>query len=293
MDIKQLRYFVAIVEEGQITAAAKRLHMTQPPLSQQLSIMEEELGTRLFHKVGKRLELTDAGEALYRNAINIVNLMEESNKEVKEIGKGDRGKLLIGVNTLSHYKLSSVLRRFQERHPEVSYKVQQNESGQLCKLLKEREIELAIVRFPVDLKNFSAFYFKEDPFYFVTSNKLALQGNKVSYEDIKEFPLILPSTDGLGLYNMILEQFSSRELEANVICECSDILVLLELVSESFGGTIIPESVLKIHKGYNLKKYKIDDDAFTSSSGVIWLKDRYLSMASRNFIKLLREIHEA
>ena len=71
LDIRQLRYFIAIAEEKQITAAAKRLHMTQPPLSQQLSSMEEKLGVELFSRNGRYLELTDAGDALYRNAINI------------------------------------------------------------------------------------------------------------------------------------------------------------------------------------------------------------------------------
>jgi len=291
MDIRQLRYFIAIAEEKQITAAAKKLHMTQPPLSQQLSAMEEEVGVKLVSKSGKFLELTDAGKALYQNALNIVNLMEESNIEIKEIGSGVRGKLLIGVNTLSYYKLSTLLSIFQERYPYVSYKIQQNESGQLCKLLKERAIELAIVRMPVELKDFSVFHFESEKFCFVTSNKIILPSQKISYEQIQKYPLIVPSTEGLGLYNMILEPFLHRDLNVNILCECSDILVLLELVSSGFGTTIIPESVLKIHKGYDVRIYEIDDDNFIAQSGLIWLKDHYLSKTSENFIKLLKEMY--
>lgn len=291
MDIRQLRYFIAIAEEKQITAAAKKLHMTQPPLSQQLSAMEEELGVKLVSKSGKFLELTDAGKALYKNALSIVNLMEESNIEIKEIGSGVRGKLLIGVNTLSYDKLSTLLGIFQERYPYMSYKIQQNESGQLCKLLKERAIELAIVRMPVELKDFSVFHLNSEKFCFVTSNQIILSSQKISYEQIQNYPLIVPSTEGLGLYNMILEEFSRRELNVNIICECSDILVLLELVSSGFGATIIPESILKMHRGYDIRTYEINDDKFTTSSGLIWLKDYYLSKASENFIKLLKEMY--
>ena len=291
MDIKQLSYFIAIAEERQITAAAKRLHMTQPPLSQQLSSMEEELGVKLVYKVGKYLELTDSGKVLYKNALKILNLVQESNMEVKETGIGERGKLLIGVNTLSYYKLSEILHKFQKKYPRVSYKIQQNESGQLYKLLKERAIELAIVRFPVELEEICVHYFKPEPFYFVTSRDIELTSNKVSYEQIKNYPLILPSTEGLGLYNMIIEQFSSRQLNINITCECSDILVLLELVASGFGATIIPETILKSHKGYyNIETYEIDDDSFTASSGLIWLKDHYLSKTSQNFISLLKEL---
>lgn len=90
---------------------------------------------------------------------------------------------------------------------------------------------------------------------------------------------------------MILEPFLHRDLDVNILCECSDILVLLQLVSSGFGTTIIPESVLKIHKGYDVRIYEIDDENFIASSGLIWLKDHYLSKASKNFIKLLKEMY--
>lgn len=289
MDIRQLRYFIAIAEEKQITAASKRLHMTQPPLSQQLGSMEQELGVDLFSRKGRYLELTDAGEALYRNAINIINLMGEMDIEVKEVGVGMRGKLLMGINTLSHYDLGDLLERFNKMYPQITYKIQQNESGQLCKLLKERVIELAIVRFPIELKDFSVLYFKPESFYFVVSSEISINSENISYEQMQDYSLILPSTEGLGLFNMIIERFTSRSLKANVICECSDILTLLDLVSRGFGATIIPETILKTHKGYKLKSYKIADDNFKSHSGLIWLKDRYLSKSSQNFIELLKE----
>lgn len=289
MNIRQLRYFIAIAEERQITAAARKLHMTQPPLSQQLSSMEEELGVELVIRSGKFLELTDAGRALYKNALKIVGLIDESNMEIKEIGKGMRGRLEIGINTLSYHRLPSLLRAFQRKYPNISYKVQQNESGQLCKLLKDRSIELAIVRLPVELEDLSILYFKPEPFYFVISKDLKLSSKKISYEQIQEYPLIIPSTEGLGLYNMIVDQFYNRGFNANVICECSDILTLFELVSSGFGGTIIPRSILKIHKDYDMHVYEIDDDEFIASSGLIWLKERYLSKTSRNFIKLLKD----
>lgn len=289
MDIRQLKYFIAIAEERQITAAAKKLNMTQPPLSQQLGLMESELGVKLVSREGKYLELTEAGKALYENALKISELMEESSAQVKEIGGGMKGKLLVGVNTLSYHKLSGVLREFQKLYPDVTYKIQQNESGQLCKLLRERSIELAIVRLPVDLRDFSILHFKPEKFYFLTSEIEEIYSERISYSEIKDFPLMIPSTEGLGLYSRILEQFSKRHLEANIICECSDIVSLLELVSSGFGSTIVPESILKVHRGHGIKAFEIDDDSFIATSGLVWLKDRYLSKASRNFIDLLKK----
>lgn len=150
----------------------------------------------------------------------------------------------------------------KKRYPHITYKIQQNESAQLCKMVKERVIELAIVRFPLELDDFSV-----------------MQAN----------PLILPSTEGLGVYHMIVEEFSRRKLEVNLLSECSDIPMLLELVSSGFAATIVPEVVLKMHKGHELKATRIDDTHLSAASGIIWLKDHYLSMAARHFIEQIRQ----
>ena len=94
MDIRQLRYFTVIAEEGQISLAAKKLNMAQPPLSQQLQLMEEELGVKLVERKrnGKRMELTEAGRVFYEKAQSVLHLFRESIKEVKEIGEGLKGR---------------------------------------------------------------------------------------------------------------------------------------------------------------------------------------------------------
>ena len=93
MDIRQLRYFLTIAQEGQITRAAKQLNMEQPPLSRQLKLMEEELGVLLFERSGKQLQLTHAGELLQNRAASLLNQFNETLTEVKEIHAGIRGML--------------------------------------------------------------------------------------------------------------------------------------------------------------------------------------------------------
>lgn len=290
MDIRQLRYFIAIAEERQITAAAKRLHMAQPPLSQQLQLMERELGVTLLERQGRQLELTEAGRMLYKHALHITKLFEESQIEVKEAGRGLTGRLSIGVNTLSDGRLPELLRRFRERFPAITYKIQQNESAQLCKLVKERAIELAIVRFPLDLGDFSIRHLREERFYYVTSRRRGtLDGNTVSLRQIGQEPLILPSTEGLGVYRMIVEEFARHGMKPNVLSECSDIAMLLELVSSDFAATLVPESVLQLHRGFDVQAYELTGTHIASSSVLIWLKDHYLSKAAQNFIALTGE----
>ncbi len=97
MDIKQLTYFIAIVEEGTITHAANRLHMAQPPLSTQLKLLEDELGTKLLERGARKIKLTDAGKILYQRAKHIIEITNSTTKEIEEFRKGIQGTLRLGT----------------------------------------------------------------------------------------------------------------------------------------------------------------------------------------------------
>ncbi|MBS4211543.1 MULTISPECIES: LysR family transcriptional regulator [Neobacillus] len=289
MDIRQLRYFIAIVEERKISAAAVRLHISQPPLSQHLKTMEEELGSKLVERNGKFFELTEAGKALYKYALRVTQLMEEAKMEVKEVGNGTKGRLSLGINTFSVVELPEILHQFQKLYPNVTYKIQQNESSHLCKLVKDRVVELAIIRMPLNLDDFSVLHLQTEPFYFITSKKQKPLVHEVSFGELQNYPLILPSTEGLGVHYLILEAFSRYEKHPNIVGECSDITLLMDLVSSGFGASIVPETMLKLHKGYPIQSYQIPSSKLSSSVGLIWLKNHYLSKTAQNFVNLLKK----
>ncbi|MCM3339571.1 LysR family transcriptional regulator [Paenibacillus sp. MER TA 81-3] len=291
MDIRQLRYFIAIAEERQITAAANRLHIAQPPLSQQLKQMETELGVTLVLRNGRALELTEAGRSLYRHALHITKRMDESAAEVKEIGNGLRGQLTIGVNTLSNVRLPALLRSFRTTYPNITYSIRQNESAQLCSMVKERTLELAIVWLPLELSDFTVLHLPAEPFYYITSDPPASNSASVTFEDIAHRPLILPSTQGLGVYYTIMEQFARRQLTPDIVCECSDIAMLMTLVSSGFGAAVVPASVLRLQPFSGIHSLEIEGSQ-PASSALIWLKDHYVSKSARSFIELLKNTQE-
>lgn len=289
MDIRKLRYFIAIVEEKSISAAARRLHISQPPLSQQLKEMEEELGAILVERNGKQLEVTDAGKTLYTYALQMDQLMEEAKMEVREVGNGANGRLTMGVNTFSVASLPEILHQFQRQYPKVTYKIQQNESAQLCQLVRDRAIELAFIRLPLELDDFSVLHLYSEPFYLITSNKRNRFEEEVSLTDIADEPLLLPSTQGLGVYYLILEAFSRFDLQPHIVGECSDIVLLMDLVSTDFCSSIVPETLLNRHKGYSVHAYKISPACGMSSLlGLIWLKNHRLSNTAQHFIECFK-----
>lgn len=291
MDIRQLRYFIAIVEEKKISAAAKRLHISQPPLSQQLKAMETELGSKLVERSGKYLVVTEAGNALYKNALEITQLMEETKTEVMEVGKGINGRLTIGVNTFSVNGLSHILEQYQKQFPKITYKIQQNESSILCQLIRDRIVELAIIRMPLNLDDFSVLHLCNEPFYFITSRKQTSFDQEVTLAEIQHYPLLIPSTEGLGVHYLILEAFSRFKLHPNIVGECSDISLLMDLVTADFAASIIPETLLHRFQGYPINAYRIASTTeLTGSVGLIWLKDHSLSKAAQNFIEVFQNV---
>ncbi|MBS8264174.1 LysR family transcriptional regulator [Mesobacillus boroniphilus] len=286
MDLRQMRYFIAIAEEKNITAAAHRLHMSQPPLSLQLKQMEEELGVMLVERYGKKFELTDKGELLYRHALNIIHSFEEVKNELKETDEGRKGNLSVGINTLSVPEFPDWLEAFHSYYPLVYLRVVQNDSAYLAELVKTRAIELGLVRLPLASHNLNYLHLYNEPFVFVCRNN---DENNISIEEISSYPLILPSTEGLGSYNIIHESFTKAQLPLQVICECSDMNVLMQLVSSGIGSTIVPKSVFKSYGQENLFARKITDSTLISSVGLIWLKDHHLSSPARNFIEMIKE----
>ncbi|MDK8180478.1 LysR family transcriptional regulator [Paenibacillus sp. UMB4589-SE434] len=289
MDIRQLRYFIAIAEEQNITSAARRLHIAQPPLSQQLKLMEHQLGVELIARRGRTLELTEAGRTLYKHALRITALMEESQLEVQETGAGQRGKLSIGVNTLPYPDLPNLLVQFRSSFPMIDYKIKQNESAHLCQLLRDRQIDLAIIKLPLELQDFSVINLITEPLRYIASPTYRYPRKQVTFAEMEQTALLVPSTEGLGLHHIIVEQFAKRSLNPCFICECSDIYTMLELVRSGFGAAIVPESLLQVHRATELNIYTIEDLHATSSTALIWMRDHYLSKPAQHFINMVKQ----
>lgn len=287
MDIRQLRYFIAIAEEGQITAAAKRLQMAQPPLSQQLKQMEEELGVKLVERIGKRIELTEAGVTLYKQALNITHQLEEALTEVKETGDGIRGILSIGVSALSSYRLPEQIRQYQLRHPLIRYQVWKGDTQLLKDWLEKRTIEVAIVRLPHSLGNCITIPLEEEPFVLIVPSASPLaQKQEIHMRKIAHHPLIMPSTPGLGIYEMLTKEFARLGVTPQVTCECPDMTLTVSLVAAGVANSLIPRSAWEAHKSESIRCLRVTGTAVSSSAAVVWQADRHLSKAARHFIEM-------
>ncbi|MDM5358757.1 LysR family transcriptional regulator [Peribacillus sp. B-H-3] len=288
MDIRQLKYFVTIAEEGKITTAAKKLNIAQPPLSRQLKQMEEELGVILFDRDNKSLNLTLEGERLLLRAKELLNKLDETMVEVQELRKDASGILSVGSNLYCASLILSKVVDIREKNPGLTFKVWEGETIHLIKMLSKRQIEIAITNSPITEKSISQMTLESDPYVLVLPEKWTWSGSEqCRLEEIIDLPLILLRPNyGLGAYGQIVNEFQRLDLEPNILCECQDLIMLLGLVSSGFGATILPLSLLSLHSLGGLRVIQLKDQTLISEPKVIWRKNSYLSKAAKEFLKL-------
>lgn len=291
MDIRQLRYFVVIAEERQLTRAAHRLHMAQPPLSRQLTLLEQELGVPLFERNGRNMDLTEAGKLLFKRAECILNQLHETVAEVKETGEGLRGVLTIGTIHSCIPYLSGVIRSFRETYPLVTFKLWEESPSRLSEHLEKRDVELAILRSPIKMDHFSMLRLPEEPFVLVTPPTWTRFDSQaaIALDELHGVPLLLlHKGKEMSYHEWVVNECRRLGLELDIICECPDAAMLLMLVAGGIGAAILPKSFAMYIPREFVKIKDIADFPFQSESYLIWMKNRHLSKVASRFIQTCR-----
>lgn len=151
LEVRHLQLVKAVAESGSLTSAGERLHLTQSALSHQLLDLEERLGTKLFHRVSKRMRLTTAGERILASAATVLQELEHAEEEVRLLASERRGLLRLTVECYTCYHwLPDLLLRFRKRHPGVEVRIEANATHRALDALREGSVDLAIVSSPVD-----------------------------------------------------------------------------------------------------------------------------------------------
>ena len=288
MDLKKLLYFVTIVEEGQITRAANRLHMAQPPLSLQLKAIEDELGVKLIERNNKSLELTQAGVTFYYRAKEILNSVDGMITEVKELGMGIRGKLSIGTVMSCVSYLPKPIQIYQQKYPDVTFQLWEGDSSRVEELLQERIIDLGITRLPLESDNLDMVRLNAEPLVAVQPRDWnVFRTPTISIEELKKYPLmVLHGKGGKGIFEMFVEMCQNFDFSPKIICESPDVATLLTLVDSGVGIAIVPKSAIQLRPKGTLSYAEITP-LLKSDTALIWIKNRRISKAAEHFKAIL------
>ncbi|MCY9590442.1 LysR family transcriptional regulator [Paenibacillus chitinolyticus] len=294
MDIKKMYYFMTIVEEGQITKAAQRLHMAQPPLSLQLKALEEELGVTLIDRENKRFEITPAGWTFYKRAKEILHSIDGAIAEIKEQQNGLRGTLSIGTVMSCVPYLPSVMKQFRLGSPRVSFQLWEADSFRVEELLQNKVIEMGIVRLPLQsyladrMPRVSIHRLQTEPLVAVFPPEWKVpDGTSVPVSELASSPLLILRGQGdYGVYHKFIETCKTSGFEPNLVCESPDVSTLMILTDSGLGISVVPRSALLLKKPGQVRYAEIDPP-IESDTAIITLEHQFVSQAARNFKELL------
>ncbi len=293
MDLRRLRYFVAIAEEGNLTRAAARLGLQQPPLSQSISAFERELGVRLFRRLPRGMALTEPGRILLAEAKAIFYRLEQARLSTLRAGRGELGKLVVGVTNSApfHPLVPQTIRDFAAANPLIGLSMEEGGTGELVEALRRETIDVAFMRTPLGASH-------ELSSHLVLSEEMVVAlpaGHRFSAEQealhlgllSDETFIIYRRPSGPGLHDAIVAACHSAGFSPAVGAEAPRIVATVNLVASGLGIAIVPASLGRMH---------LDDVVYRGLSGapalraplfLTWRKAD-ASQIVRRFVSLVR-----
>ncbi|OPJ60044.1 LysR family transcriptional regulator [Clostridium oryzae] len=283
MDLRSLNYFLCIIEEGNISKAAKKLHIAQPPLSHQLKLLEDELGVKLIERNTRSLQITEAGKALAERAKQILNLTENTKKEIKDISQGLQGTLSIGtVSSAGAVILPDIIYQFHQKYPDINFEILDEDTSKIIQLLSSGVVEIGIIRTPFDNDMFETINYAEDPMIAIAKNfECEEEPDVITFEYLKEIPLIVQKRYEKKIRHLC----KSYGYEPHILCKSNDVRTILMLANIGMGVAIVPKNCLNLIPNSDLEYVIIDEPNFNIGTSILWSKDRYLSNVAQRFIE--------
>ncbi len=248
MDLRQLKYFLAVAEELNIGRAANRLHISQPPLTRQIKAIEDELGTQLFTRTPKGVELTQAGEMFKEEASNIRMLVEAAIDRVQRAGEGKLGRLDVGIFGSAIYDLiPKLLQDFKRKVPGVRIVLHTMTKSEQIEALQQRRITVAFNRMTPPAPGIGRELVATERLFLVLPQDHDLAKLKeVPFRALADHPLVLfPSVGRPNFIDKVHELCRQQGFEPTVAQEVGDAVTGIALVARGFGLTLIPESAAK------------------------------------------------
>lgn len=277
MDLRQLEYFREIADTGSINEAARRLNMSQPPLSYQLRQLEDELAVRLFDRSSQGVALTEAGKLLYSRAGELLSFASSTKLEVSHCGR--KRVLRLGLTSTTVAPVMPYITEFAQKNPEVNFEVHDGTTFSLFNYLLDGIIDVSVVRTPLRLDEVEHAVLRTEPMMAVSSPALhAEDEGALALGALTDRPLIIYRR----YEKLIMDAFHAQGPEPDVFCICDDARGAVLWVKAGLATAIFPESMSSLCAG--LRMQPIDEKALETQILLIWRKGRQLPGAVQDFI---------
>ncbi|WP_410768488.1 LysR family transcriptional regulator [Fontibacillus sp. BL9] len=285
MEHRLLDYFLAVAEELHFTKAAEKLGITQPTLSHQIRLLEQEVGTPLFHRSGKRIHLTQPGIILMEHARRVFHELEQAKLEIGELAGLKRGRLRIGCS--GNHLITHALISFHHEYPGIDLNVIELATDETHEGLLGNHLDLGVVFLPLEDEQFVSLPLFDEELALIVSRDHALASSlSVELKQLDSLPLVLFQPKFL-VRQMIDAACESAGLSLKPVMELSTMESQIQMVAHRVGGTILPASYANALRNPDVAVIPFVQPAPRKKVGLVYRKNMFLDNTIQAFINHL------
>ncbi|PYB82458.1 MULTISPECIES: LysR family transcriptional regulator [Pseudomonas] len=296
MELRHLRYFIAVAEELHFGRAAQQLGISQPPLSQQIQALEQELGARLFERTNRRVELSEAGRLFLEEARQVLAQVEKAADVARRAQLGELGEMKIGFTSSAPFtsRIPQAIRAFRQRYPSVHLNLQEMSSREVVEAVFDESIEIGLMR-PMPLpEGIACTELFHEPLVAVlnASHPLAVGSEQgVHMQALAHEPFVFfPRSYGSGLHAQLMSLARQAGFTPHFAQEAGEAMTIIGLVSAGLGVSVLPASFQRMRIEGVVYRTLLDEQAMTA----VWLVRREApgSAMANAFIALLAGLEQ-
>lgn len=294
IELRHLRYFIAVADELHFGRAAERLHISQPPLSQQIQSLEATIGAKLLNRNNRNVSLTQAGEAFIKEARQIISRVQDASLQASKIHQGIAGNLTLGLTSSAPFlrRVQRTIQRFHLQYPEVNIRIEEMNSTQQIEPLLEGRIDLGIMRnrqLPEVLhhqlllsESLVAVVHEDNPL-------VNLPEGELTFQHLADQPFVFFSKDsGTSMYDDIRALLGSHGITPFITQEVGEPLTIIGLVSAGLGVSILPAAYLRIQVD-GVRYLRFGKQQGNTQVWMVNHRHRELSAPATAFMKLMMQ----
>jgi len=279
MNLKQLRYFLVVAEEKQITAAAKRLYIAQPPLSYQLKQLEKELGAQLFKRTAHGIELTDVGQIFQSYANEIISLAQNAENQVHKTISGELGTIAIGMASSSTGLIpKNSFNELRKYYPEISFDIYEDNTYGILDKLEKKTIDLGIVRTPYNQTGLNTKTLTTEKMMAISVDPNFQQKKELRIKDLADQPLIIYRR----FEDIFNQTFAHHGLKPFYAVKCDDSRTAITWAKRKMGVALVPESIATTYAQENMIAIKHAN--WITHLQLVWRKDHQVTPLMKKII---------
>ncbi|MBZ7395725.1 LysR family transcriptional regulator [Klebsiella grimontii] len=286
IELRHLRYFIAVAEELHFGHAAARLNISQPPLSQQIQILEQQIGARLFARTNRSVSLTEAGRQFLADSRQILSQVDDAAARAARLHHGETGELRIGFTSSAPFikAVSDTLSTFRRRYPDVHIQTRETNTREQIVPLNEGALDLGLMRNTQLPETLVWERVLREPLLAMVSRDHPLASQpRVSLRELAREPFVFFDPHvGTGLYDDILGLLRRYDLTPTIAQEVGEAMTIIGLVAAGLGVSILPASFRRVQLS-EMCWLPIEEQDAVSEMWLVWSKHREQGQAARRF----------